>query len=140
MKTNRKCTSTGRIVYKRKKHYFSLSRVVHILEKLSVTLTTKELKENPYMCNALFEIVRTAFYPVWQNALHKDMQNTIAKQMGSEVEGVLRGLFQEQVFEVCHTIGEKMGVPDYVRDAVIDYFGQWIWDVIWKITDPFFKS
>lgn len=134
-----KCTRKGRVVYNRKKHPFTLMRVSNILESLSNTMSRTEIERNPFITNALFEIVRTAFYPAWQKSQNPVMKRTIAKTLGEEVENALRDYYKAKVFELCHSIGEEVGVPSKIRDGVIDYLGDFIWDVVWKITDPIFK-
>lgn len=133
-------TNKGKVVYKRKKHYMGVLDVVRSLEALSIRLTTDELAANPYACNALFEIVRTAYYPTWQRAVCIRTPTEDDKSFYTMVESQLRVEWKNITFDVCRRIGEEFEIPDYIINFVMEYFANVIWNVVWSITDPFFKS
>jgi len=131
-------TKKGRVVYKRKTHFLEVRDVVRQLEKLSVSKTKEELAQNPYICNTLFEIVRTAFYPTWQRASAIREPGQLDTYFYSKIEPVLREQWKNIAFEVCITLGKDLGIPDYVIDFVMKYITGAVWDLVWSITDPFF--
>jgi len=133
-------TNKGKVVYRRKKHYMGVLDVVRSLEALSVRLTKAELSKNPYACNALFEIVRTAFYPTWQRAICSRAPTEEDKGFYAIVENQLRVEWKNITFDVCRRIGEEFEIPGSIIDFVMEYFANVIWNVVWSITDPFFKN
>jgi hypothetical protein len=133
-------THKGRVIYKRKRHEMSLKDVVRMCERLSINLSREELSKNPYMCNAIFEIVRTAFYPIWQRASAPRELTTDDSSFFYNVEPKLRNEWKKMTFEICKEIGKELEIPQYIVDFVMDYLANTIWEVIWSITDPFFSS
>jgi len=132
-------TRKGKVVYHRKKHVMGLKDVVRMLEKMSNTLTKEELELNPYICNALFEIVRTAFYPTWQRASAIRPPTQQESIFWKQVEPKLREAWKDSTFEVCVSVGEATGIPHNVINFVMNYLAEPIWDLIWSLTDGFFK-
>jgi len=131
-------TRKGRVVFNRRRHFFTLRRCVDILASLSNTLSSSELAQNPYACNALYEITRTAYYPVWQRAVYS-APDTEEKTLFAALEPELRAVFKQIVRETCDRVGEALGIPAYAREFVLNYLYDLIWNVIWTITDPFFE-
>jgi len=115
-------------------------------ERLSNTLSSEDLQENPYACNALFEIVRTAFYPTWQRSLvtrpvdlaghytneDRSLWNSIAIE--------LRNVWKDKTFELCRDVGEEMGIPGWIINLVMDYVANHIWNLVWDITGTFYST
>lgn len=133
-----KYTNAGRVVYARKKHYMGLKDVVRQCEALSIRLTKTELAANPYMCNALFEIVRTAFYPTWQRTLRPRPPAKEDEDFYIALKGYLQQRWRDATIQVIEEVADQVGVPEGVQNFVLFYFFDIIWDVIWKLTDPFF--
>jgi len=134
-----KKTESGRVVYNRKKHELKLKDAVRMLERLSITQTTEELAENPYMCQAAFEIVRTAFYPTWQRAVYGNVTEE-QRYFYDVIEPQLRVQWKNQTQEFIREIGKDLEIPENVINFVLKYFYDIIWDTIWRITDPFFRG
>lgn len=136
-----KTTLLGRVVYNRGPHKFSLKDVVRILESLSNTMTHMDKEKNPFIINALYEIVRTAFYPVWLRAQHPGIvaEKDESERLIDGMENRLRQIWQQQTFGLCREIGDAMGIPVYIQDFVINYLGGLIWDAVWKLTDGIFQ-
>lgn len=133
-------TWAGRVVYNRKKNPFKLRDVLRIAISLANTMTTEQKEDELWQINAIFEVVSNSFYPVWQRAANPPQPNTFeTKQLFYEIETELRQAWYEKTFEICDRVGEEMGIPKAVREWVVSYMGNFIWDVIWKVTDPFFK-
>jgi hypothetical protein len=133
-------THKGKVHYHRKKHTLGVLDVIRMLEKLSVTLSREELAKNPYACNTLFEITRTAFYPTWQRAVAgrgPDLQETA---FYVEIEAEMRAAWRQATYDVCEQIAEKLGIPGYIKDFVLNYMLGIVWDVVWRLTDPFFAD
>lgn len=116
-----------------------LKDVVRMCEGLSNSLNREEIASNPWIINALFEIVRTAFYPAWQAAVNPGIGNDVALYLIEFMRQELLREWKNQTFEVCNEIGEALEIPDYIRTLIIDYFGDFIWDLVWDLTNPFFE-
>ena len=129
-----KRTNSGRIVYNRDKHFFSIKRIVTIAEDLTKRLTPDEYRANVFACHALFEVARNAYEPWWLDSI----QLSIPETFWREIEPELREAWKDQTEKVCYEVAEAAGVPDEWAEAVIDAIFEHVWDTIWRLTDPLF--
>lgn len=139
MKIWKSRTNKGRVVYKRPVHSFTLKDVVRILEKLSNTMTIEQMEQEVYMINALFEIVRTAFYPIAQKVMYPSPNPGYAYFLWDHAEYEIRKMWRDETLKICRLIGEKYGIPGPVIDFVINFLGIHIWNIVWKMSSLFFK-
>ena len=134
-------TIKGRVVYRRKKHYFSIVRLTTIAEDLTKRLSPSDYISELFACHALFEVARTAYEPYWLDSLRPPAADQAGMAYFWEViEPKLREAWREKTLEICRSIGENMGIPEWVINFVLENLFGIIWDVIWQLTEPLFRG
>ncbi|GAI15810.1 unnamed protein product [marine sediment metagenome] len=126
----------GRVVYTRKKHEMGLRDVVRMLERLSINLNIEEMEKNPWMIHALYEIVRTAFYPIWLKAINPGI-----KKEQKTLKNLLFFFLSPEIIEKIRQILEQVAVEHYVPRYIINAWFRYLktmWTNIIKMTDCLF--
>ena len=133
-------TNTGRIVYHRKKHFFTIKRLVTIAEELTLRLKPEDYYREVYACHALFEVARNTYEPFWLDTLRPTIEEETIRIYWQKVEPVLREAWRKETRNICDEIGKAFKIPQSVRNFVLKHMFDTIWNVIWKLTDPLFRG
>ena len=133
-------TKTGRVVYERKPHEMRIKDTIRMLERMSLR-GPAWIQEQLFPCHALFVIAKNTYEPFWLDSITLGPdRDPLVTRLWNAVEPSLREVYQNQVREICNTIGEEIGIPLRVREFVLDVFFKHIWNVIWSLTNPLFRG
>lgn len=132
-------TNKGRVVYDRKKHYFTIKRIATILENIKKRHSSEELYDQALAINALFEIVKNSYYPYALDVMFPhNRAGGLDHELWKAIEHELRAAWKDKTFKLCRQIGMSMGIPEEIINFVMDYLADHIWNIVWRLTSVFF--
>lgn len=122
-------TQTGKIVYPRKPHTFSVKDALRIC--VAITQQPEEwIGRNIIACRSLHVVVREGIYPYYLNYILKNGPGPReCKKIYSSVEIELKKKTRKQIIDIYKAVtGFDRVVLDWVANTFLDF----IYDPIWR--------
>jgi hypothetical protein len=135
-------TRTGKVVYKRKRHFFSLSfakRLGDLIIDIDERSSDEEVAEHALSVNYCYQILSHTLFARAYKILHPPKDFCWIDGAGIEhcldgytiIREILWDLWQKLFQELSKIIMEKFGIPSSVANLIIEYS----WEPIMKIIE-----
>jgi len=135
---NMKCTRTGRVVYDRKLHPFSLKDLSRITEGINNRLTTKELRESPgvvryikILGENMYKQVADLFYPRLETKALTNEKFIAYKEFMTEFVEVVTNIVFAQISRETGAAAEDAGFFERLYEDFGDYLVDMVGSIAW---------
>ena len=127
-------TKTGRVVYDRKKHPFTISRLSDILNKINSTRSYSDLKDEALAIRFLNEVVSLGLFPVYLRTISKHKRISSGRHsvktadIMEEYNKKLYAAYKEQARLIAFDAMEAAGIPEKMAKVLGTVFFDWYWE------------